>query len=77
MDRRGGGADIPAAPPRQLRKQLNGPLLTIPGAVTGFEGFEGGSAACTANVISPEPVWLKCLSRIRQRATIRRYIDGY
>jgi hypothetical protein len=31
---------IPAA--RQLRKQLNGPLLTIAGAVIGFEGFEGG-----------------------------------
>jgi hypothetical protein len=30
------------SPPRQLHKQLNGPLLTIPGAVTGFEGFEGG-----------------------------------
>ena len=30
---------IPAAP---LRKQLNDALLTITGAVIGFEGFEGG-----------------------------------
>ena len=33
---------IPASPPR---KQLNDPLLTITGAVTGFEGFEGGERA--------------------------------
>ena len=30
---------IPAAP---LRKQLNDALLTITGALIGFEGFEGG-----------------------------------
>jgi hypothetical protein len=32
----------PAQVVGQLRKQLNGPLLTIAGAVIGFEGFEGG-----------------------------------
>jgi hypothetical protein len=31
---------IPAA--RQLPKQLNGPLMTISGAVIGFDGFKGG-----------------------------------
>jgi hypothetical protein len=31
---------IPAG--RQLRKELNGPLLTIAGVVIGFEGFESG-----------------------------------
>ena len=30
---------VPAAP---LRKQLNDALLTITGALIGFEGFEGG-----------------------------------
>ena len=38
---RGGGADNSYSSPRQLRKQPNGPSLTITGAVTGFEGFEG------------------------------------
>src|SRR3974377_1154769 len=37
---RGGGADNSCSPPRQL-KQPNGPSLTLTGAVTGFEGFEG------------------------------------
>ena len=32
---------ISCSPPRQLRKQPNGPSLTITGAVIGFEGFEG------------------------------------
>src|SRR3974390_2546410 len=37
---RGGGADNSCSPPRQLVSSLNGPSLTITGAVTGFEGFE-------------------------------------
>ena len=41
LDGGGGGADNSCSPPRQLRKQPDGPSLTIPGAVTGFEGFEG------------------------------------
>ena len=36
---RGAARIIPAAP---LRKQLNDALLTITGALIGFEGFEGG-----------------------------------
>src|SRR4249920_1058022 len=45
LTQRGGGADNSCSPPRQLRKQPDGPSLTIPGAVTGFEGFEGAGHA--------------------------------
>jgi hypothetical protein len=41
---------IPASPPR---KQLNDPLLTITGAVTGFEGFEGGERGMHSQCYSP------------------------
>jgi hypothetical protein len=54
--------------PRQLRKQPNGPSLTITGAVTGFEGFEG--AGHSIAVMSAP--WVDSIGSRRTPSSFRR-----
>jgi hypothetical protein len=65
---RGGGADNSCSPPRQLRKQPDGPSLTITGAVTGFEGFEGAGHAIA---VMPAP-WVDRIGSCRTPSSFRR-----
>jgi len=65
---RGGGADNSCSPPRQLVSSLNGPSLTITGAVTGFEGFEGAGHSIA---VMPAP-WIDRIGSRRTPSSFQR-----